>query len=272
MNCERFQLDLEELLYGELAPGRSAELRAHLAGCDECRRFESDLAREMELFSRYQAASEIEPSPEMWEKIRERIGAEGRERGSEGARERWGIGGLLGWLWQPMVLRQVAGALALIVVTVGVTVYFVGRRDEGDLRAVTQPTATPSVIPTATPAATPAGIVAPSPLMAENKSSTAKPVKARPMSDEEMIRVQVARAEREYVGAIRLLDRAIARRKGQIDGGIYAQYESSLALIDDSIEKSRRAMREHPGDTAAGQFMLAAYARKVELMQEIALQ
>jgi len=45
-----------------------------------------------------------------------------------------------------------------------------------------------------------------------------------------------------------------------------------LALIDQSIDKSREALRARPGDPSAGQYLLAAYARKVELMQEVAIQ
>jgi hypothetical protein len=87
-----------------------------------------------------------------------------------------------------------------------------------------------------------------------------------------LIQQQLQRTEREYVAAIRMLDKAIAKRKGSIDGDVFRQYEASLALIDDSIDKSRAAMRQRTGDPVAGQFLLAAYARKVELMQEIALQ
>ena len=71
---------------------------------------------------------------------------------------------------------------------------------------------------------------------------------------------------------IRLLDRAIVKRKDTLDADTMAQYKSSLALIDDSIDKSRAALKKQPGDLAAGQFLLAAYARKVDVMQEIAIK
>ena len=87
-----------------------------------------------------------------------------------------------------------------------------------------------------------------------------------------MINQQIARAEREYQGAIRLLDQAIARRRDSLDSNVIRQYESSLALIDDSIAQSRRALRAKPDDVTAGQFLLAAYAKKIELMQDIAMR
>ncbi len=51
-----------------------------------------------------------------------------------------------------------------------------------------------------------------------------------------------------------------------------AQNLHGLTLIDDSINASRRALRERPDDPAAGQFLLAAYAKKLDLMQDIAMK
>ncbi|MEY3285197.1 MAG: hypothetical protein RIR86_3210, partial [Acidobacteriota bacterium] len=95
--------------------------------------------------------------------------------------------------------------------------------------------------------------------------------RVRRLSDVEMIRRQIVRAEREYQGAVRLLERAIARRRDSLDPTVVREYESSLALIDSSIRQSRAALRANPNDLSTGQFLLAAYARKVELMQDIAL-
>ena len=91
-------------------------------------------------------------------------------------------------------------------------------------------------------------------------------------SETQLIQTHIARAEREYQSAIKLLDRVIARNRDKFAPGLLNQYESSLALIDKSIADSRRALRERPSDAAGGQFLLAAYAKKLELMQEIAEQ
>jgi hypothetical protein len=95
--------------------------------------------------------------------------------------------------------------------------------------------------------------------------------RGRRLSDEALIQQQIARAEREYQGAVRLLERAIARRRDSLDPTVTRQYESSLALIDSSIRQSRAALRANPNDLSAGHFLLAAYARKIELMRDIAL-
>lgn len=99
------------------------------------------------------------------------------------------------------------------------------------------------------------------------------PLKPQPkLSETQLIQNQIARAEREYQGAIKLLDRVIARHRDNFAPGLLKQYESSLALIDNSIAESRRALRDRPEDAASGQFLLSAYAKKLELMQEIATQ
>ncbi len=112
------------------------------------------------------------------------------------------------------------------------------------------------------------------PVAANRQLATANrpPATANRLTEEEQITQQIARAEREYQGAIRLLDRAIAKRREGFDAEVFRQYEASLALIDDSIAQSRRALRAKPDDVTAGQFLLAAYAKKIELMQDIAMR
>lgn len=99
-----------------------------------------------------------------------------------------------------------------------------------------------------------------------------EPVSIRQLSEQELLANQLARTEREYQSAIKLLERAVAKRRDNFSPEAFEKYESSLALIDSSILQSKRALRELPNDAAAGQFLLAAYAKKVDLMQTIALQ
>jgi hypothetical protein len=190
-----------------------------------------------------------------------------------------------GWLLRPAVWRQAAFAALLIALSVSATVFFLkrGQPVDGDL-AREKVRAVPS--PTLQEKASPAPQTVP-PDQRDAASGQARPEKgpaqsppavqrstppARQLTEQEILSRQIARAEREYRGAIRLLDRAIAQRKSGFDPDLIKQYEESLALIDNSIAASRRAFRDRPDDLAAGQFLLTAYARKVELMQEIALR
>jgi hypothetical protein len=224
----------------------------------------------------------------MWDGIQARIR---REPPTAAARAEWGQGGgwretLASWVstvFRPAVLRQLVFAAVLIAVSVTATVILLReRRGEERNLAVRQ---TPVV---EAPSPSPSREPVTNPTVAASDSEQKKPgsvggsVPAAPktppqtpprkLGEQELITNQLARAEREYRSAIRLLDDAIAKRRGTLDPTVYEHYQSSLALIDKSIEESRQALRHNPADAAAGQFLLAAYSRKVELMQEIAMQ
>jgi hypothetical protein len=80
----------------------------------------------------------------------------------------------------------------------------------------------------------------------------------------------IARAEKEYEKAILLLSDIVEKRKATLDPQLVAELEKNLKAIDENIAASRKAFREHPSDPEYALYMLAAYARKVDLLQEIA--
>lgn len=285
MNCEPCQNELEDFLYGELSETRAAGVCEHLENCAACAALRDDLERENEIFARFYEQTAIEPAGETWEAIRARINA---ESGAEVRVETgWLAGrlagwlerlraGMFGWLLAPAMLRQAAFAVLLIALSVALTTIYLkrGGKDDGDVASGGD-----KVLPA------PAPIPSPSTDIAEDRkaiegASTLKggspvinrPAPARRLSDQELMSQQIARAEREYQKAIRMLDQAIVKRRGGLDPALVKQYESSLALIDSSIAESRRALRERPDDSTAAQFLLSAYAKKVELMQDIAMR
>jgi Putative zinc-finger len=272
MSCELCRSELEDFLSGELSESRASEIRAHLASCGACASARGDLERENELFARYYDQTAAEPSSAMWESIRQQIRAETvplRDKKDDGG---WLAGlagnGAFSWLFSSSMLRQAAFSLLLIALTVAVTTWVL-RRGRDELKQVENremATASPSPATAATPPE-----IMPPPKKSRADVPRATP-RARPLSDQGLINQQIARAEREYRNAIKLLDSAIAKRKDGFDPELIKQYESSLALIDSSIAASRRALRERPNDLAAGQFLLAAYARKVELMQDFSMR
>lgn len=275
MNCERCQAELEDFLYGELAASQSAALRAHLAACAVCAEARNALERENELFAQYYEQTALEPAPEIWEAIRTRIQAEPPAVVPAHESASW-LRNLQAWLTSSLVVRQLAFGAALVLLSVAATtLYFKLQQPKQNEIAGGTPAPVPS--PTiALPAPSPAATAEVNQLAVQTPKAapTAQPsVKTKPpVSEAQQIQAQIARAEREYQGAIKLLDRVIARNRDQYAPGLLKQYESSLALIDNSIAESRRALRERPEDAASGQFLLAAYAKKLELMQEIANQ
>jgi hypothetical protein len=284
MNCERCKNELEDFLYGELGESQASEARAHLGDCVVCAALRDEIERENEIFGRFYEQTAIEPAAEMWEAIRVRINSEARgQRRIESGRgwlERLRAGAF-GHLLAPAMLRQAAFAALLIALSVAATTIYLKRGDNGAKDVAgkgTQVTpaprqgATPSPSPsvdTATNDANPNG-AAPANKGAQPQINRAAP--PRRLTDQELMNRQIARAEREYQKAIRLLDQAIAKQRDRLDPALIRQYESSLALIDDSIAASRRALRERPDDPTAGQFLLAAYAKKLDLMQDIAMK
>jgi len=80
----------------------------------------------------------------------------------------------------------------------------------------------------------------------------------------------IARAEKEYEQAIRLLSDIVEKRKATLDPRLVAELEKNLKAIDENIAATRKAFRENPSDPEYALYMLAAYARKVDLLQEVA--
>ena len=278
MNCERCQTELEDFLYGELSERLSVETRAHLADCAGCAAMRDNLEREHELFAQFYEQTANDPTAETWDAIRARITTEPARQAPIEAKPRWWQSLISGWL-TPAVLRQVALALLLVALSVAATIVLMKRGDDG--KNIAQQGGKQEVTPLPSPAPSPTTNVAqveplakPSPANqppAQQTGAKREAVKVRPLSDQELIIRQLARAEREYQGAIKMLDRAVAKRRDQIQPEAFKQYQASLALIDSSIAQSRRALHERPEDPSASQFLLAAYARKVELMQTIAM-
>ncbi|MEK7830412.1 MAG: anti-sigma factor [Acidobacteriota bacterium] len=272
MNCERCQIELEDFLYGELAERLAAEVREHLAGCNGCAAERNRLESENALFAEFYEQTAIDPSAEMWRVIRARIKAEPvRQPMAEEKPSWWQT--LIEVILAPAMIRQVAVALLLIAISVATTIFLMRHSDDGKNIARQEPTPTPQIVATPSPAPTATSELAQAePDKTSKPVSEMKPKQAGPSSDHQILARQLVRTEREYQNAIKLLDRAVAKRRNGIEPEAFKKYESSLALIDSSIAQSKRALRELPNDLVAGQFLLAAYARKVELMQEIAMQ
>lgn len=271
MNCELCRSELEDFLYGELSEARASRVRAHLAACRDCAAAHDSLERENSIYTRYYERIAVDPSPEMWNAIRQRIRAGESRAEAEPAQEKKARGGALTWLFRPSLLRQAAFSVLLVALTVAVTTWVLKRGRDEVRKSEPGNVVQKMPIPTPQPAATPPVPTAKQPEVAVRRAPRARRLSGASAGNNQ-IGEQIARAEREYRHAIKLLDSAVASRKGALDPELLKQYENSLALIDSSIAASRHALRERPDDLAAGQFLLAAYARKVELMQDFSMR
>jgi hypothetical protein len=79
----------------------------------------------------------------------------------------------------------------------------------------------------------------------------------------------VREAEQKYLSAIALLSRDFKHQRSHVDPQVLAQFEQALGAIDRTIASTRRVVQQHPSDPVAVQYMLAAYAKKVEVLEEM---
>ena len=274
MNCISYQNELEDFLYGELDAVQQTALNAHLSGCEDCRTELRVIEQEHQFYKSFYEQNSVEPSNELWSAIHAQIKKEGVGKTS------WKVKflDLLTPVLAPAMLRQIGFAALLVLVSVGLTsLYFASQRPDATTTVIVNPT--PEAMNNQpAPVPTPEEKIAPPIELVKAKfaaKSIPKPViktADQKVNDDELLTLQIAKAGREYQNAIKLLNRAIAKRQNEYDEGTRRQYQTSLGLIDQSIASSRQALRQHPNDASAAQFLLTAYSKKVELMQEIALR
>jgi tetratricopeptide (TPR) repeat protein len=274
MNCISYQNELEDFLSGELDAAQQAAIEAHLSGCTNCRVELRALEQEHQFYKSFYEQNSVEPSDELWAAIHAQIKKEDIRKTS------WKVKfpDLLTPVLMPAILRQIGFAALLVLVSVGLTsLYFASRKPNATTTAVI--TLTPEANKNQpAPVPTPEEKIAPPIELVKAKIAAKlipKPViktADRKVNDDELLTLQIAKAGREYQSAIKLLNRAIAKRQNEYDEGTRLQYQASLGFIDQSIASSRQALKQHPNDASAAQFLLTAYSKKVELMQEIALR
>ena len=80
----------------------------------------------------------------------------------------------------------------------------------------------------------------------------------------------VREAEKRYQAAIKILDRDVRSRRSRLDAETLARFDETLSSIDRTIAETRKAVRQQGSDPVAVQYMLSAYAKKVEVMREMA--
>lgn len=86
---------------------------------------------------------------------------------------------------------------------------------------------------------------------------------------EEIALAEIRQAEVHYQKAIQSLDQIVTKRKASWDAQFTATFEANLKKIDQAISECQEAVREYPRDPEAEKFLLTAYSRKVDFLQEI---
>jgi hypothetical protein len=245
MNCKECRKLLDDYHDGELDEKKASAVENHIAECKACAGELEILKSEDEIFERYRVSrqNEIADPARKWDALRMRMADD-----SELARRTQSAGPAgLGWMslfFGSPLLRQAAFAVALVVVSVSTTLWVVNlnrAKAPAPVDSVASRTADPGLLPVFD--ATNTGL--------ESAMSA------------------VRRAEREYIQAIQLLSAIVDRRMPSLDPALAAKFRKHLEAIDESIAETRKAYYESPTDPELAQFMLAAYSRKVELLQQM---
>jgi hypothetical protein len=305
MKCQECEKFLEEYFDGELGARESSTVEAHLAACSLCAQGRDALLAEASLYASYERGVEV--SPRLWDGVEARIlrEAPGREAGllrRVSAR-------LAPLFTAPRFSPALTAALVLVAVglTVGV-MKLTGPRvrqptqmpaQMAETGAHDQPRVSPAAAETPRPALATSGAAADTSSAAnsatpgtkaqpENRkapaaeqrrranetpgggqiltASNAAPTPGREATPDQL----VSEAEQRYIAAILMLQRDVASRRSRLDAQTAARFDETLAAIDRSIGETRRTVRQHGSDPVAVQYMLSAYAKKVEVLREMA--
>jgi len=288
MNCEVCQPILEEYFDGELNTRHAAEVRAHLAGCRACAAILAELRQEQELFARYERNLEVTPA--LWAGIEARIKAEKATTlavpPTPGWRDR-----LKGFFAMPHI--SPAFAAALVVLAIGVTVAvmsYLQSHSTGNPSSIAKDSNQPGIgnKNEAAPTVPQTGSKEPGHELAVQPNTEARPDEGRPIvkapkpAPQKQLAVNkpqappdpmklVREAEQKYQAAIAILSQDVSRRRSQIDPAVLARFDSALADIDRTIQETRQIVRRNPDDPVALQYLLGAYAKKVDTLRAMSL-
>jgi Putative zinc-finger len=274
MNCEDCPSLVEEYFDGELDRDTALKVRHHLDDCPSCAAVLASLIAEQSVYANY--TSDVEMTPELWAGVRRRIEVERTSVERSGS-----------WLRKVLALPPVSGpvAVGLVVLAVVSTVVVMRHISSSPPTNVSKRAVTEG-----TPQATPElrnEVAVVSPDKSEEPKSTkenvtrrggwtiAAPVRRSPPPPKGDVlkttdpRRLVLEAEQKYLAAIAMLSRSVHRKRSLLNPATKAELEQALSSIDRTIAATRKLVRRHPDDPVAAQYMLTAYAKKVDMLREL---
>lgn len=299
MNCKECLAVMEEYLDQELGQRTSDAVATHLASCKECAPKYEELKDEQQVYALYQR--EIELTPALWNGVEARLEKERREQAATPQRRRnlrdWFAGAFGGPRLSPAL------TVALVLLAIGITVAvmkYVNSHPGAARKEIASQNGTPGGVGTSTgpaktgtpqdkkgvDAGTDGGTTESEPdvargadggaedqpgvVQATDRKDAKRPGQKLYTNGAQSPDQLVREAEQKYLTAIAILARDVNRRRSRLDPEVIARFDQTLAAIDRSIAETRRAVRAQPDDPVAVQYMLTAYAKKVEVLKEIA--
>lgn len=87
--------------------------------------------------------------------------------------------------------------------------------------------------------------------------------------EEKYTLAKLEEAGRHYRKAVKALTEAVESRKDELDPQVLASLQANLELIDASIEACKQAVLDQPQNIEAQNYLMAAYKKKVELLDNM---
>ena len=300
MKCQEVSAALEEYFDGELETEQSQLAAAHLAACEICAHAYEALQREQDLLMRYER--DVAVTPQLWLGVQARIAAEQQTEAapSFGAR-------LRDWLSNSLTVPRFSPALtaALVLVAIALTVgamKLMTKHESTTVATVQTPMPAPSVtnanqnstlVPAPGSASTqpqhePTVVNANSNSAPQSEPKKREEKRDRTLTPNNGAQIEqaglhkslvpreptpedlVKDAEAKYQKAIEILKRDVDKRRANFDPQTLARFDETLSAIDRTIAETRRAALGQGNDPVAVQYMLTAYAKKVEVLREMA--
>jgi hypothetical protein len=289
MTCDECLLLMEDDLDAELDGRTASLLAAHLAGCSSCAKEYCTLCREREIYAQY--SRDVEVPPALWAAVRTRL-----ERDLKSPRfTLWRS--LRQWVAAVIVVPRFTPMLtaSLILVAIGMTAVVMrivnlrqneakgGVSSQEAKRDDRQPFQPAIPTPGSTPERGAAKLEAQPPtsqglsireFKSQVESSSGVPRKKAAVAPRgrqaPTVEELVAQAEQKYLAAIAILSRDVKKRDTKLEPVLRARFEETLVAIDRTIADTRQAVGQRPTDPEAVRYMLTAYAKKVEVLQEMA--
>jgi hypothetical protein len=241
MQCSQAEILLEDYKDGELDPLTASQIEAHLMSCPNCVRLLDVLHREDKLYADYGRALDdsLEIGDSMWERISCRAEA---ETCAGNPLSRWSFWGYFSNFLKNLPIslmgRQLIIASFLVIMSICGTLFVVRYHQKNSISSE----------------------IKPSPQITEQRSR-----------DLESALFSIRRAEQEYMEAIGALNAIVDRKRDLLDPDLAAKLDKNMKAIDEAIASSRQAYHAHPADPELARHMLAAYQKKVGLLQDLAL-
>ena len=278
MRCEEFQPLIEEYLDSELVESTAGEVARHLDNCVSCAEVAGKLGVEREMYSRYEP--DLQVTPDLWAGVQARIATETHVVDPKG------VAWLIATVKDALAVPRVSGlaTAALVLLAVGSTAVFMkymqseSRPQQPEVRATVepQPPTRETTQAVSSPAAADDTRVKPDLERPKRRIVTERTNQgerqARQVLGPKTPHQLVNEAEQKYLAAIAMLSRNASRKRSQMDTLTLAKLDRAIAAINRTIAGTRKAVREHPDDPVAVQYMLTAYARKVDVLREMAAQ